>query len=221
MGLDGVELVMAWEEEFDIQISDADAEKLTTVGRAIDFIYHEIGGRPPTDPEAFAAKRISKQLAEVLGKPLDDFNRKTPILGLLDENSRPQQWKRLGLLPPYRAEWLRVVTHLASWLVAYFLTANVPSFGGRIEPFWFFIPILLGSYWLCFWFTRLWLIYPNAELTIDGWIAKEAERFAWKEVKLSRQDVSDRVRNIIVEQLGVRHEQTREDAEFIRDLGVD
>ncbi len=36
--LDTVELVMALEEEFDIEIPDEEAEKILTVGAAIDFI---------------------------------------------------------------------------------------------------------------------------------------------------------------------------------------
>ena len=36
--LDVVELVMALEEEFSLEISDEDAEKLTTVKQAIDYI---------------------------------------------------------------------------------------------------------------------------------------------------------------------------------------
>ena len=36
--LDTVELVMALEEEFDIEISDEDAEKIQTVQDAIDYI---------------------------------------------------------------------------------------------------------------------------------------------------------------------------------------
>ena len=36
--LDQVEVVMAIEEEFDIEIPDEDAEKLTTVGDAIKYI---------------------------------------------------------------------------------------------------------------------------------------------------------------------------------------
>ena len=36
--LDTVELIMALEEEFNIEIPDEDAEKMTTVGEAISYI---------------------------------------------------------------------------------------------------------------------------------------------------------------------------------------
>ncbi|MBN2582146.1 MAG: acyl carrier protein [Planctomycetes bacterium] len=36
--LDVVELVMELEDEFDISISDEDAEKIQTVGQAVDYI---------------------------------------------------------------------------------------------------------------------------------------------------------------------------------------
>ncbi|OQY20158.1 MAG: acyl carrier protein [Desulfobacteraceae bacterium 4572_35.1] len=36
--LDTVELVMALEEEFDIEISDEDAEKIQTVKNAVDYV---------------------------------------------------------------------------------------------------------------------------------------------------------------------------------------
>ncbi|MDP4093498.1 MAG: acyl carrier protein [Bacillota bacterium] len=36
--LDIVELIMALEEEFDLEIPDSEAEKITTVGDAVDYI---------------------------------------------------------------------------------------------------------------------------------------------------------------------------------------
>ena len=41
--LDQVELIMAMEEEFDLSISDEDAEKIATVQNAIDFIKKASG----------------------------------------------------------------------------------------------------------------------------------------------------------------------------------
>jgi len=41
--LDQVELIMAMEEEFDISISDEDAEKIVTVRNAIEYIEQSKG----------------------------------------------------------------------------------------------------------------------------------------------------------------------------------
>ncbi|MGD9015149.1 MAG: acyl carrier protein [Candidatus Omnitrophota bacterium] len=43
--LDTVELVMALEEEFGIEIPDEDAEKMTTVGEAIKYIEEKAGNK--------------------------------------------------------------------------------------------------------------------------------------------------------------------------------
>lgn len=39
--LDTVELVMAFEEEFNIEIPDEDAEKITTVGSALEYLMNK------------------------------------------------------------------------------------------------------------------------------------------------------------------------------------
>ena len=42
--LDTVELVMEFEDEFDTTIPDDQAEKINTVGQAIDYIREHMGG---------------------------------------------------------------------------------------------------------------------------------------------------------------------------------
>jgi acyl carrier protein len=45
--LDIVELVMAFEESFEIEIPDEDAEKIKTVQEAVDYVQaHSKGGKP-------------------------------------------------------------------------------------------------------------------------------------------------------------------------------
>jgi len=41
--LDTVELVMAFEKEFDVDIPDEDAEKIRTVGDALKYLHDKIG----------------------------------------------------------------------------------------------------------------------------------------------------------------------------------
>jgi len=41
--LDTVELVMAFEEKFEIEIPDEDAEKMRTVGDAIEYLKSKLG----------------------------------------------------------------------------------------------------------------------------------------------------------------------------------
>ena len=41
--LDAVELVMAFEKEFDIDIPDEEAEKLRTVGQAMQYLHDKMG----------------------------------------------------------------------------------------------------------------------------------------------------------------------------------
>ncbi|MGI9173902.1 MAG: acyl carrier protein [Rhodothermales bacterium] len=41
--LDTVELIMEFEKEFDLTIPDEDAEKISTVGDAVDYLKQETG----------------------------------------------------------------------------------------------------------------------------------------------------------------------------------
>ena len=45
--LDTVELVMKFEDEFEMSIPDEDAEKIQTIGNAVEYIAKNMGQKPP------------------------------------------------------------------------------------------------------------------------------------------------------------------------------
>lgn len=45
--LDAAELVLDFEDEFDLKIPDEDAEKLTRVGAIVSYLTARVGERPP------------------------------------------------------------------------------------------------------------------------------------------------------------------------------
>lgn len=59
--LDQVELVMALEEEFSIEVSDQDAEKLTTVGDAIKYIESKQSEETKKPEETKKSEEVEKK----------------------------------------------------------------------------------------------------------------------------------------------------------------
>src|SRR5467141_3684696 len=59
--LDLVELIMAFEEEYGMEISDEDAEKIGTVGQAWDYVQEKLGIAPsPSSPWTLRRRRASR-----------------------------------------------------------------------------------------------------------------------------------------------------------------
>ena len=67
MGLDTVELVIAIEEEFNLQISDADAEKLGLLGDLHDYVVRALKQRGETLDETEVWERLKKIVVAQLG----------------------------------------------------------------------------------------------------------------------------------------------------------
>jgi hypothetical protein len=65
MGLDVIELFMAFEEEFDISIPDADASELTTPRKVTDYVAARVASRGMTREQVAARVRqvIERQTA--------------------------------------------------------------------------------------------------------------------------------------------------------------
>jgi acyl carrier protein len=66
MGLDTVELVMAFEKAFGIRIEDADAEKMRTPGDVTDYVLSKLPGDTSWDSKS-VLERIKDISVEQLG----------------------------------------------------------------------------------------------------------------------------------------------------------
>jgi acyl carrier protein len=75
MGLDTVELLMAFEEKFGISIPDEDATRLTTPRKVTDYIVSKVADRRMTREQVAAIVRqvIEKQTATYDFSDDDDF----------------------------------------------------------------------------------------------------------------------------------------------------
>lgn len=69
MGLDGVELVMAYEEEFGVSITDPAAARMLTPRDVVDYLVPRVEGRTRDDIAA-AVRRIT---VEQLGLDDDEY----------------------------------------------------------------------------------------------------------------------------------------------------
>jgi acyl carrier protein len=70
MGLESVELVMAFEEEFGISIPDSAAAKMTTPADVIDFVHVAVS----LVPREVVAAKVKQIVLEQLGLPESTYS---------------------------------------------------------------------------------------------------------------------------------------------------
>lgn len=237
MGLDVVEMVMAFEEEFGFDIADAAAEKLRTPRQVIDFLCERLRAAQTAEADGCPTQqcfyRVRRALMELTGRPRRDITPSTSIGQLFPG-------RRL-----YARDWQKVRDAVAP---AGAVTCLFPPrwFG------WFLLSLAIVIFGLCF-----WLRPPTANLAwlgvstvmvlaavvfaliliiilIDRGVVcgRMAARYQllrdlvpmrpapFNSRSWTREDVAARVRKIVLEQLGIAESKYSEDADFIRDFGA-
>lgn len=95
MGLDGVELILAIEDGFQIHITDGEASAVTTVGNLHDLVVSRLEGQGSKRCLTSAAfYRTRRGIIEALGLPREDVRPSTALENILPENVRREQWRR-------------------------------------------------------------------------------------------------------------------------------
>ena len=227
MGLDGVELLMAFEEAFGLEISDAEAERMLAPRDVVDFVYrargletkkiylsrrafYQVRRRLLDAGHSRAEIRLETRLEDIF--PRKGRRRKWP---LVRGDFTTQQWPDL-----VRPKWLTRVL-----LVAVVISAAYAGFSfaalsdGAGLAFIFAIPIGIFAAWM----TRgLAAEFPGLATIGDLAVSVSCGTNALlsSDEELDRASISRIVKEIVIEQLGMSALDYGEDKHFVRDFGI-
>ena len=96
MGLDGLELIMAVEEEFEVSFSDAEAFQSDTVGKLVDTIYSRLRNNsdlPCPSQQGFYVVR--KHLMEICDITRSHIKPESELEHIFPISNRRNLWKKL------------------------------------------------------------------------------------------------------------------------------
>lgn len=219
MGLDGVELVMAVEESFGITLSNDDAEKIFTPGMLIDAVYSKV---KTTDQKVCATQRafylLRNGVMRVLNVPRNSISLDTNIKMILGGRPEAQVWHELKTA--VRAQrWPTLVR--PKWLTNSLCISCLCAYIALVTQFYWlfalFCTILLAI--MLYRGSKSWrtCIPPRyARLRELTYFALSSDSILW-----TRDQVAVVIKKIVIEQLGLKESDYREDARFIEDLGMD
>ncbi|HEX3800398.1 MAG TPA: hypothetical protein VH413_17020 [Verrucomicrobiae bacterium] len=242
MGLDGVEIVMKVEETFDIAIADSEAEKIVTPSELIDLIFSKAGRiQDASCLTQRAFHRLRASLIRHGGVQRSQIRLETSLATLFPRARRVTNFQAvatdLGLSkemefvrPSWLVSLLVTATVLGSVVTAISLTWHPISSSSALVNFIFASPaisafgfaMIFG--WAIFYSTRWMRIEFKSPCTDVGhlsrWIVAHGPHVVQSPPgQWSREQIAETIREIVIEILHCE-EQYREDAHFIKDLGL-
>ncbi len=236
MGMDGVEFVMELEQEFQLSIPDADAERMTTVGSVVQWIAAHKGIQTqracPTAQAFYRLRRLLTDTFDVARESVKPGGRLALIVpeprhvelrdrlhGLgMRRFVRPMVDIDAGRWPGFR--WLHlwlVLAGVASFLWLYFIGVHqfVFLFG--------LMAITFIWYGLTVWRERrTWrLPIPPLATVADAvhCLCPAGAVVSASNDQTFVADISRQVRELVAQQAGLKVEQISESTHFGRDLG--
>ncbi|MDR0775452.1 MAG: hypothetical protein LBE81_02285 [Azonexus sp.] len=222
MGLDGVELLLAVEEEFGISVDDADAATLATPGMLSDYVIARLGNVGESKGRCLSQAgfyRIRSALVRQFGARRNEVRPDSPIRNFLNGNIR-QQWVELKkAIDAPHLPWLRCRKSIAFPIhivmplggLALLALAGVSS-GWALVFVLFALPLCAAIIT-----NRLGDIVPENASTVGALVPYvRFQNHEW-----TREYVLQGVLLLTAEQLNVSIEKVRPDSHFVKDLGLD
>lgn len=230
MGMDGVEIVMAVEDAFDIHVSDAEAEILVTPGQLIELVQKKVAAvNTDTCLNHRAFNWLRQYLVARYGLARTSV-KPTKKLGLVIPKSQRKVFLNQIVLeigadrPPLleRPLWLKVSLLVLSIVVGVFFAFRFGAdFGDALGML--FLGVIAAGFLGAMMTLPLRTEFPKEVATAGDmalWIRRRKKDLAnISQKKWTRDQIASRVREIVIEVLGCES-QYREDARFVEDLGL-
>jgi len=226
MGLDGVELVMAAEEAFGVTLTESETWEVKTARMLGDLIFSKLQS---TDQSVCQSQRafhlLRKAFMRHFNLPRSAVTLDMPFKKLIRRSQEKEIWVDLKRAV-YARSWPECERPLWLRWTLVLLTLATPF------AVWRYLHRALGA-------DVAALIGLVAMLAIGMVAARATRRFKTRipagitrvrdiipfavtsdQVKWTRDQVSDVVQKLVIEQLGIPEAKYREDADFIKDLGM-
>ncbi len=219
MGLDAVELIMAVEEEFDILFDDKRLWECYTVGQLTDYTYELL---QPEQSEKCRSLVTFNAIRKIL---VEDFQ--------VDRDKVQLDKKITQLLPRDKViffyEKLEKVIDRVLIEKCFPVKFQLLIIALVILMIWAFASISLSAAIITniflLSFCLVILLYENKRRVVCRYktIAEicNSRASSWRKPKITKEEIFEKIKEITIDQLGVRPEAVTWDARFVKDLGCD
>jgi hypothetical protein len=228
MGLDGIELILAFEEAFGVEFTDQDAEQIRTPGDVVRFVLSKRGA---AKAEICISQRAFFRVRKILcanGVLRSALRPETRLDSIFSAQGRSEKWEQCRgdisqlrwpnlVRPNWLARLLTVLVIAAAACAALTFSDGMEAVLATIFiaiPFGLFARRLTKRFAVCF--PEMSTIGDLARSVAMGTKGLLADNEA-----LDRATVSKMVKQIVMNQIGIRESQYGEEKQFVRDLGVD
>ena len=223
MGLEGVELVMEFEDEFGLQIPDNIADRLLSVRDVTEYVHAELSKTLPQAEACLTSRsfyRLRRELTKFLSLSRRDITPKTELGSLIPQDQRRDVWQALlscGIQLPSLQRSSATV-----WTAAIIVSACATGVAVVTREPWFLLAAL-----------PLWFVASLATRPLAAFVPGSAQTISdlvMYTTSMNTSDLTDavptrreilyKIRVITSEQLGIPIEQISEDSRFTEDLHI-
>jgi acyl carrier protein/uncharacterized membrane protein len=233
MGLDSVELIIEFEKTFGIEIPDADAEKLTTVGSVHEYIYKRIKSEETKRcTTQIVFYKLRKYCSGNFNIPKNEFTTQTDLNTIFPVENRRDKYESFsnsikldtpGLTLNNRLESILNTTGLVS-IVGSLIVAFILNTFFNITDQIYFLPVIgIIITFVLSAFLNPYRQHINPALADDFTTKLVVLNYTSlsSKNKFNKQEIIAVINQVIVDKIGVDMEEISPEKSFTDDLGVD